>query len=80
MYVYLLQFGKHMREERFKHRDIDRFDSSVPIYMTCDYTADKGTSFNGWNQGSLFYHFMKGMGLVDEVKGQADIWTDKDRL
>ena len=59
MYVYLLQFGKYMCEERFKHRDIDRFGSCVPIWLACDYTTDKGTSFNGRTNrhfaGSMIY-------------------------
>lgn len=62
MYVYLLQFGKYMREERFKHRDIDRFDSSVPIYMACDYTADKEDFVHRMKPGKPFLPFYERYG------------------
>lgn len=47
MYAYFLQFGKYMREERFKHRDIDRFGSCVPIELACTYKTSKGVMFDG---------------------------------
>ena len=47
MYAYFLQFGKYMREERFKHRDIDRFGSCIPIELACTYKTSKGVMFDG---------------------------------
>lgn len=93
MYVYLLQFGKYISEERFKHRDIDRFGSCTPIYLTCDYTTDKGISFNGKTDrhfvGSMIYDSdaveritknadMKGASL--DYKMHADFHSDGEIL
>ena len=59
MYVYFLQFGKYMREERFKHRDIDRFGSCVPIELECIYKTNRGVMFDGKTDrhfdGSMVY-------------------------
>lgn len=59
MYVYFLQFGKYMREERFKHCDIDRFGSCVPIELECIYKTNRGVMFDGKTDrhfdGSMVY-------------------------
>ena len=45
MYAYFLQFGKYMREERFKHRDIDRFGSCVLLNLLVRTKQVKGVMF-----------------------------------